>query len=208
MSAPQELEIDLDRIDLGKRLRELNEAEAEKLSHSLNERGLLNPIEVRETQGGRYSLTAGAHRFAAAKILEWQKIRAVIVECSDDEARLREIDENLFRHELTPFDQANFLEERRQIWERVHGTIKRGGDRRSKAQIEPLIDGIGRGSAFIKETAVKFGLPISMVKRALTRKAQIDPKVWNALRSTDRSGTYISVREHRKSRPDGHQNGF
>lgn len=193
MSAPQEQDIALDLIDLGKRLRDVDQDKAAALALSMRERGLLSPIELREAPAGRYKLNTGAHRFVGAQMLEWQKIRAIIVVCSDDEARLREIDENLFRNELSPFDQANFLEERRQIWERVHGAIKRGGDRRSKAQIEPLIDGIGRGGTFIKETAAKFGLPPTMVKRALTRKAQIAPKVWEVLRTTDaaRNGSLL-----------------
>jgi ParB family chromosome partitioning protein len=187
MTLPREMDVNLNLIDLEDRLRDVNEAAAEGLAVSMRERGQITAIELREKQDGRYRMTDGAHRFRAAQLNEWPTIRAVVVECSDDEARLREIDATLYRADLTPFDEANFLEERRQIWERVNGQIKRGGDRRSKVQIVPLIEGVSSKArnSFVTDTAEKFGLQKITIKRALMRKGGIAPKVWAALRVTE-----------------------
>lgn len=177
--------IGLDLIELGDRIRQVDQAWAETLSISFKERGQLQPIRVRPAQDGHYRLTIGAHRYVAAQILGWTTISAIVVDATDDEARLDEVDENLFRYELTPFDQANFLEERRVLWEKVHGQIKRGGDRRSKVQIAPLNEEMKRGGAFIAETSDKFGLSRDVIKRGLSRKAQIHAKVWTLLAGTE-----------------------
>ena len=200
MKVLREEDVNLALIDVADRLRDIDEAKADSLALSMNERGQLHPIELREKAGGRFKLNIGAHRYRAAQKLEWPTIKAVIVECSDEEARLREIDENLFRNELTPFDQANFIEERRQIWERLNGQIKRGGDRRSKVQITPLAEGMmpaTRGS-FLKDTSEKFGLPKDTVKRALMRKANISPKVWDVLRHTEAASNGAMLDKIRK----------
>ncbi len=185
MSAPQVQAIDLDLIDVGDRIRRVDMEQAENLAASMKERGQLQPIKLRPIAQGRYKLTIGAHRYTAAQINGWTKINAYVADASDQEARLDEIDENLFRHELNPFDQANFMEERRRLWEQLYGDVKRGGDRRSKGQIVPLIDEVRRGTSFYKETAQKFKINPKTIKRALLRKAHIEPTLWAALADTE-----------------------
>jgi ParB family chromosome partitioning protein len=179
------LEIPLDQVIVEDRLREVDENKVASFAISMAQTGQITPIEVKMHPKGdsKYLLVAGAHRLAAAHVIGLPKIEAVLFEGDSDAARLREIDENLFRNELTPFDQANFLAERRVLWERLHGSIKRGGDRRSKSQVEPLIDALKKPS-FFKETAKTFGLPQTVIKRALSRRAHIAPGVWEALRGT------------------------
>lgn len=178
------LTIPLVAIDVAGRLREIDLDEVEKLALSFKEAGQITPVEVRKTGADIYVLVAGAHRIAAARRLGQTTIRAVLFSGDDDTARLREIDENLYRRELSPFDQAEFLEERRQVWERMHGTIRRGGDRRSKVQVAPLIEEVRRGAPFVRETVQKFNLSRDTIKRAFARKAQIDATVWAAIRGT------------------------
>ena len=186
MSGLVERQIPLELVDLDEanRLRPVDLAAADRIAVSMKDRGQLTAIEVRPAEGGRYKLTHGAHRLVAAQRAGLQTIRAVIFECEDDEARLREIDENLHRVELTPFDQANFIEERRQVWERLRGKITRGGDRRSKGQIVPLID-LLKTKGFERETGKNLGLHPKTVKRALARKCHMAPDVWTSLRGTE-----------------------
>jgi ParB family chromosome partitioning protein len=178
-------EISLDLIDIGPRLRKVKEAQVDAMASSMRERGQITPIEIRPRDGGRYLLTVGAHRIAAVKKLGWATIRAEIKNCSDDEALLREIDENLYRTELIQLDKSELMEQRRQIYERIEGLVKRGGNRRSKGQVVPLIGQIKAKSNFFKETSAQFGLHERDIKRALTRKAQIVPTLWTALRDTE-----------------------
>jgi ParB family chromosome partitioning protein len=188
------VEVDIDKIELGDRLRPVDTKHAAALALSMKLRGQISPIEVQlnPAKEGVYRLVVGAHRLAAAKMNGCSKIWAELFDGDADSARLREIDENLYRHELNPFDQANFLAERRDIWERVHGDLKRGGDRRSKGQVVPLIDEI-RQPGFFADTAKKFGLHEKTVKRALTRRAQIIPALWSHLKNTEeaKNGAFL-----------------
>lgn len=186
MNSGRLITIKLTQIDTSGRLRDVDMDDARRLAASMQDgeiRRQITPISVRQVGEDQYKLTAGAHRVAAAEINGWEDIKAQIDDCDDDEAKLREIDENLYRSELSPFDQANFLAERREIWERMHGALKRGGDRRSKGQIVPLIEAM-KAPGFFSETAQKFGLNEKTVKRALSRRAQIAPELWKALRNT------------------------
>ncbi len=176
-------QVPLASIDLTGRLREIDMNAVEQLALSMKESGLITPIEVAPIGADTYRLVAGAHRVAAAIRLGWPNINAVFFDGSADQARMREIDENLYRRELSPFDQSEFVAERREVWERLYGDVKRGGDRRSKGQIVPLRDAMRR-SGFVKETATRFNLHPKAVKRALQRKAHIDQRVWQAIRGT------------------------
>jgi ParB family chromosome partitioning protein len=186
--------IPIDEIEITNRLREIDDDEANRIGASIHENGQITPIMVAliygenelRPDGHRYRLIAGAHRVEGARRFNVKHLRAVVIEGSEDELRLREIDENLYRHELTPYDIAVFLSERRKVWTRIHGPVRRGGDRRSKGQICPF-DGEQDGSRFWKETASQFKLHPKAVQRALKRKNGIAPEVWDALKGTSAS---------------------
>lgn len=167
--------IPLDAIDVPERLRDVKQDRVQELAVSIRENGLIQPIEVRpSSDAGRYLLNVGAHRHAVARALEWTEIPALVFDGSPDEARLREIDENLYRHELSPFDQAAFLAERRRIYERVFGAVKPGKPNTHKL----------RQLNFFDDVTQRFGLPKSAVFRALARFRRIDPAAWKAMRGT------------------------
>jgi ParB family chromosome partitioning protein len=186
--------IDPRKVKIVGRLRDVDEAEVEKIALSMSEVGQITPIEVRyfPDAEGFYVLISGAHRVAAALRNGDETIQALLFEGNSDEERLREIDENLYRHELTPYDQANFLFERREIWERLHGNLKRGGDKRSKRQAGTLIQP-NEISGFYKNLGDLFSIPKRTVHRALERKRCIEPSVWNALRGTQeaKNGAFL-----------------
>ena len=104
-------------IEIGERLRPLDEKEVEEKARSITEVGLLNPITVsrhptRPTIGGdpfprpRYLLRAGLHRLEACKRLKWKEIPAVITTLVGPRAALIEVDENLMQTTLTPGQRA------------------------------------------------------------------------------------------------------
>ena len=134
MNARTAAQIALDVIDVGDRLRGTDRLQVEALAESMKARGLLSPIQVRPADGkGRYRLIAGAHRVAAALLLQaageagWNAIDAVVVDVADeDEARLLEIEENLIRHDLTALARAVFLAEWKATYDRVSGARKPG----------------------------------------------------------------------------------
>ena len=159
-------------IDDTGRLRPVDLDKMEQVRRSMAAIGLRNAIEVRAKPGGGWRLVAGAHRLAAARALGWATIDAVVFEGSDDEARLAEIDENLVRHELSPFDQAVFLAERAAIYRRLNPETRRGGDSKSKkikdkapnSQPASLV-----ARAFAQDVAERIGFHPSTVWRALAR---------------------------------------
>lgn len=166
--------IPLALIDADDRLRDVDPARVDELALSIEERGeLLQPIEVRPV-GERFRLTLGGHRLAAMRKLKWAEAPALLFEGTEDEARLREIDENLYRRELSPLDRAVFLAERLAIYERTFGSLQRGRKKLGKsAQLN-----------FFDDVALKFGLNRRDVSRSLARIKRIDGAAWKALRGT------------------------
>ncbi len=174
----QVIELDPAQVFLGDRLRAVDVEEVEKLAASFRERGQLSPIHVGEPNGedGLYPLIAGAHRLAAAELLG-VKVQAIVFTVEGDRARLHEIAENLHRYELTPFDQAAFVAEWREIFERLNGRVRRG-------KPAPGNSLNLRELSFWDETTEKFQLSRKTVERALTRFTKIDREAWEGLRGT------------------------
>lgn len=175
----QLLQLPLSAIRVEDRLREVDHDRATEMATSMRESGQITPIEVApEGADGRYKLIAGAHRVAAARIAGLASIWARVFDGSADEARLREIDENLYRRELGPLDQAAFIAERRAIYERVFGEVKPGRKRRGElgASLRQL--------NFFDDVTEKFGLSRHTIKRALWRNHAICNGAWNQLKGS------------------------
>ncbi|MGU9546360.1 ParB N-terminal domain-containing protein, partial [Bacillus cereus] len=62
--------------------RTFSNASIQQLAQTLQEEGLLQPIIVRQDQGG-YEIIAGERRFRAAKSLGWEKIPAIVNNLDD-----------------------------------------------------------------------------------------------------------------------------
>ncbi len=143
------------------RLREVNREKAADMAASMLELGQITPIEVR-ADGDGWVLVTGAHRLAAARVAKLPTVKALEFDGSPDEARLREIDENLYREELSPLDQAAFLAERLDVFRRVHGgKLGKGRPPKSGASSHRF--------QFYQEVEQRFGLSRDVVKKALAR---------------------------------------
>lgn len=122
---PDDTIVDVDDIVVPrKRMRKANHIEA--LGESIRHNGLLHPITLRRA-GSRLILVAGQRRLKAVKYLRQEKIRAIILDVSEVEALLIEIDENLQRAELTELQRAEHVAERKKIWESLYPQTKHGG---------------------------------------------------------------------------------
>ena len=77
-----------------------------ELAASIEANGLLNPIIVRSKADGRYELISGHRRKRAYEILKINKIRAIIVDVSDDEAIIMMVDSNCQRSKILPSEKA------------------------------------------------------------------------------------------------------
>jgi ParB family chromosome partitioning protein len=123
-------------------------------------------------------LIAGGHRLRAAEILGWSEIPAFVLDLDNDQARLAEIDENLVRHELIPLDRANFMAERKALYEKLYPETKHGktsGNQYTGQKRE------GDTMSFSQATAEKVGLTERSIQRAVKIATQISPIVKNLL---------------------------
>jgi ParB family chromosome partitioning protein len=85
--------------------RAFDPAALEDLKRSLAANGLLQPVVVRETDGG-YELVAGERRWRAARELGWKRIPAVVRDVDDRTLLTLALVENLQRASLSPIDEA------------------------------------------------------------------------------------------------------
>lgn len=175
--------IKIDRIDASERLREISEAHAQVIAASMLEhektggRRQLQPVELVQ-RGDGYRLVFGAHRLRAHQLNGWDEIDAEIVTLTDAGLRLREIDENLIRHELTALDRARFLSERKRLFEALNPAAKRGGDRRSDQTANMAV------WSFSADIAEKTGLSERTVFRAVALIENLAPAAIGRLRDT------------------------
>ena len=77
----------------------------EALANSIRQRGVVQPIVVREVNGD-YQLIAGERRWRAAQQAGLQEIPAIIKGASDREAAAIALIENLQREDLSPLEEA------------------------------------------------------------------------------------------------------
>jgi ParB/RepB/Spo0J family partition protein len=77
--------------------------------YRLREHGLLQPVVVRR-RGAGYELIAGRRRYAAAKVLGWTEIAAVVRDETDEQAYILTLVENLPLDDLSPREEAGALE--------------------------------------------------------------------------------------------------
>ena len=77
----------------------------EELTHSIKEKGVIQPLLVRKVKGG-YQLVAGERRLRAAKKAGLEKIPVVVREISKAELLEYSLIENLQRENLNPVEEA------------------------------------------------------------------------------------------------------
>lgn len=191
------IEIAIDQIVVSERLRDIDSESAQRIATSFRTTKQIVPIEVRQTPDGAYHLVVGAHRLEAARLNHSKTIRAIIFDGDEIDAKLREIDENLHRAELTPYDQATFLAARYNLWDALQRNEDWGGDRRSiqwRDQVsQPAkLEKNKLTKRFSAQTAQTLGVSEATIYRALKRRKDLAP-YWADLRGTEASKTAASL---------------
>ena len=79
------------------------------LAESIRAYGLLQPIVLRPIDG-RFEVLAGHRRLAAAHMLGWENIPALVRDADDGDAFLLTLVENLQRSDLSPREESRALE--------------------------------------------------------------------------------------------------
>lgn len=121
---------------------------------SISEINLIEPIVVRRDT---MELISGLHRLEAVRALGRDEILARLIDVTDFQAAMVEIDENLVRIELTALQRAEHINRRKELYEAMHPEAKHGGapgkpgggKQKSKGE---------RAASFAADTAQKTGL--------------------------------------------------
>jgi ParB-like nuclease domain len=118
-----------DRIRIGDRLRGLDELVVEFLRSSILDRGVIQAITVMADpeNPGHYILIAGWQRLEAVIRAGLSMICCHVVEVSETERQLIELDENLGHADLTTAERSLALYKRKGIYESRHGRAKARG---------------------------------------------------------------------------------
>ena len=137
------LELPLDQIDPNpyQTRSMIREDALAELAASIRESGVIQPILVRATDGGRYQLIAGQRRLLASRIAGKATIPAVVAKLNDAQAMEATIIENLQRADLSPIEQARAFE---RLGREFHMTqeqmaVRTGKDRTSVANFLRLL---------------------------------------------------------------------
>ena len=89
--------------------KNFNKESLEELTNSINERGVIQPIIVRqsESQNNKYEIIAGERRWLAAQNAGLHEVPVVITEANDLKSLEFAIVENVQRHDLNSIEEAN-----------------------------------------------------------------------------------------------------
>ena len=85
--------------------RQFSEAKLAELARSIGEVGLLQAVTVRRV-GDSYQLVAGERRWRAHKLINKATVRAVVIECTDQDMAALALMENVTRDDLSDYEIA------------------------------------------------------------------------------------------------------
>lgn len=181
----------LTEIAVPERLRAVDEDQALAIQTSIVAHGLINPITVRHipaSKGRKYELVAGAHRLRAFEQLDEEEIEAIVVQADKLDAVLLEIQENLFRNDLSKLDRAIFVHKYREVWEEKHGKINPAGGRPKNsanfAEFPGEIIAAEAANGFSVHCAERLGLSERSIRIANQIATNIPPSLRAKLRGT------------------------
>lgn len=89
--------------------KEFDEKALRELTESIQRNGLIQPIVVREVDGG-YQILAGERRFRAVESIGLPTIAAIVKNLNDEEMQTLSIIENLQREDLNPIELAESMQ--------------------------------------------------------------------------------------------------
>jgi len=181
--------VNISDIKINERIRSnLNKSQVNRLSESINQIGLINPITITKKR----VLVAGNHRLNACKKLGWNKIPCVITTIEDSLLlELQEIDENLIRYELHFIDRGNHLKRRKEIYEKINPGTKKGTSQ-AIGMHKKLGHNVTAPSAltsnqksFVEETSQKFGISERNIREDIQIVKNIAPEIQEQIKENN-----------------------
>jgi hypothetical protein len=118
MNNPSIVNIPINGVGIGGRLRGLDGRRLKVITKSIAEIGLRTPISVIKDEAGSYILVTGLHRLEACRKLDHTEIAAIVIDMDDVSRELWEVDENLCRIELTTAQKSAHLKRRKELFDK------------------------------------------------------------------------------------------
>lgn len=175
-------ELEISRLRLSTH-RAIDGAKVGELAKSITNLGgqLLHPIVVDEDG----NVLAGAHRVEAFRRLSRKTIPATVVTLKGLHAELAQLDENLCRNDGTALERSKALARQKEIYELLHPSAKKGGDRRSdKAKSNRQNGGLKEQRSFAKSASAKTGDSERSVQRYVEVGEKLAPEAADIIRET------------------------
>jgi len=191
--------ININDIKINPGRREVAMEDVKKLSESIAEVGMMNPISV----DADYTLVAGLHRLEAAKLLGWMEVECTVCELDRLHAELAEIDENVVRTSLSDLELSELLARRKKIYETLHpSTIARnlpGHASNYESSSDKLT---GEEKPFSQDTAERMGVSPRTVERHVQIAENLTPEAKDILHGTDRKITKQNLTKLSRLEPE------
>ena len=202
------MRIKIEEIKIGQGRRKYLQDGVDKLTESIREIGLMNPITVTKD----HVLIAGLHRLVAARQLGWEEIECTVLDTDELHAELAEIDENYVRTEISPLKSSQILLRRKEIYETLHPETKAGaaqGEGMKRAAVdngEDLADNLSvRSEAarpFAEDTADKLGVDARTVRRQVQIARNLTPEAQEVIEGSDARVTQQNLMKLSKLAPE------
>ena len=101
-----EIEISLIEPNPNQPRREFDKEALQELAHSISEVGIIQPITLRQVEGGKYQIIAGERRWRASQIAGLTRIPAYIRTVEDEGVMEMALVENIQREDLNAIEVA------------------------------------------------------------------------------------------------------
>lgn len=95
----------------------------QELADSISTQGVVQPIVLRASEGGRYEIVAGERRWRASQLAGLDKVPAVIRHFDDQTAAAVSLIENIQRENLNPLEESTALLRLMKEFEMTHQQI-------------------------------------------------------------------------------------
>src|SRR3954453_19099406 len=148
----------------------------EELAASIREKGVLEPILVRQIGPNRYQIISGERRFRAASLAGLDEIPAIELDVDDKEQLEIALIENIQRKDLTPFEEAEGFSALQQKFDYTHEKISQviGKSRTTVTETLMLNDIPDRIRAMCREAGIANKSVLVQVARAGSEQAMED----------------------------------
>ncbi len=118
-------DIDVDLIQRGpwQPRTHFDEEAMQELADSISNQGVVQPIVLRATAGGRYEIVAGERRWRACQLAGLAQVPAIIKHFDDQTAAAVSLIENIQRENLNPLEESTALQRLINEFEMTHQQV-------------------------------------------------------------------------------------